>query len=277
MSDISFSVLISVYKNDSAVFFEAALRSVSIEQSIMPSQIVVIEDGPVGDDIESAISSVSDVTPMIEWTVIRKKINAGLAAALNSGLKECKYSYIARMDSDDISTPDRFEKQFNYLKKHQSIAVLGSAISEFYEKPGDMVSERHVGLTHEEIVKMSKKRTPFNHMSVVYLREVVLSVGGYSEDFGKLEDYKLWVDILAAGHKTANLDDILVNVRVGNGFMERRSSKREISDWDNLQKYLLKSGIINRKEALINKVYIRVFTYMPVWAKKLAYKFLLRK
>lgn len=277
MNKPSFSVLISVYKNDSAVFFEIALKSISINQTLKPKQVVVVEDGPVGEGIESAIRSVSYLSPAIDWTIVRKEKNAGLAAALNSGLKECKYNYVARMDSDDISTPDRFEKQMNYIAEHPEITVLGGAIAEFKETVGDIMSERHVGLVQEDIVKMSKKRTPFNHVSVVYKRDDVISVGSYSEDFGKLEDYKLWVDLLAAGCKVANLDDILVHVRVGNGFIERRSSKREIHDWDNLQKYLLGSGIVTKKEALINRIYIRAFIYMPVWAKKLAYKYILRK
>ena len=104
-----------------------------------------------------------------------------------------------------------------------------------------------------------------------------MEVGGYSEDFGKLEDYKLWVDLISAEKTLANLDDVIVNVRVGKGFIERRSNKREIKDWDMLQKYLLKSKLIRRPKAFMNKIYIRTFIYMPAWMKKIAYRKALRK
>ena len=116
-----------------------------------------------------------------------------------------------------------------------------------------------------------------NHVSVMYLKSAVLAVGGYSEDFGKLEDYKLWVDLITAGYKLANIDDIVVNVRVGKGFIARRSNKREIQDWDMLQTYLLKNNLINKRKAWMNKLYIRAFIYMPAWMKKIAYKTILRK
>lgn len=277
MNNKPFTVLISVYHKDIPAYFDLALRSVTVEQTLRPNQVVIVEDGPVPVQMEEVINSVKAEVPGIDFTVLRRSENKGLAVSLNEGLRACKNEWIARMDSDDLSVPNRFEKQFTYLNSNPEVTVLGSAIAEFCEKPGDLSSVRHVGLSHEEIVGMAKKRTPFNHMTVIYLRDAVMSVGGYSEDFGKLEDYKLWVDILAKGYKVANLNDILVNVRVGNGFIERRSSKREIYDWDNLQKYLIQSGIINKKEALINKIYIRSFIYMPVWAKKIAYKYILRK
>lgn len=137
-------------------------------------------------------------------------------------------------------------------------------------------SIRRVETSHDAIVNMAKTRTPINHVSAMYSKSAVLEVGGYSKDFGKLEDYKLWIDLISAGKKLSNLDDVLVNVRVGKEFIERRSNKREIQDWDMLQTYLLKSKIITKRKALINKLYIRVFIYMPAWMKAFAYKTVLR-
>lgn len=277
MSSPSFSVLVSVYKNDSAKFFETALKSISIDQTLKPTQIVVVEDGPVGEEIETVISSVSSMSTAIEWTIIRKEKNAGLAAALNTGIKACKYDIIARMDSDDISLPNRFEKQIQYMTEYPSVDCVGGAIAEFADTPGDMQSERHVGLDMAAIRRMAKSRTPMNHVSVMYKKQAVEKAGLYCEDFGKLEDYKLWVDLISNNAVLANLDDILVYVRVGNGFIERRSNTREIYDWDMLQSYLLGSGIVNRFEALKNRLYIRAFIYMPGFLKVFLYKTVLRK
>jgi len=274
---MQFSVLLSVYGKDDASFFKEALLSISKEQTIKPAQVVVVEDGPVPNEIERSIECAINAAPECEFTVIRKSQNAGLAAALNTGLKECKYEWVARMDSDDISLPDRFEKQLAFIEKHSNVDVIGGAIAEFAETPGDQQSERHVGLDMKSIREMAKSRTPMNHVTVMYKKSSIEKVGCYSEDFGKLEDYKLWVDLLGKDALLANIDDILVYVRTGNGFITRRSNKREITDWDMLQSYLLDNGIINKITALKNKLYIRCFIYMPGWMKLMAYRIMLRK
>ena len=274
---MKFSVLLSVYGKDDASFFKEALLSVSKEQTVKPAQIVVVEDGPVPKDIEHAIEDAIKASPECEFTVIRKPQNAGLAAALNTGLKACKYEWVARMDSDDISLPNRFETQLAYIENHPQVDVIGGSIAEFTNTPGDMQSERHVGLDMKAIRKMAKTRTPMNHVSVMYKKSVVEKAGNYCENFGKLEDYKLWVDLLGHHAVLANVDDVLVYVRTGNGFITRRSNRREIVDWDMLQSYLLGLGIINRFDALKNKLYIRAFIYMPGFLKLFLYKTILRK
>lgn len=274
---MDFSVLMSVYSRDNIEDFRTALESVTIAQTLKPKQVVIVQDGIVPKEIDDIIFEIEQQMSEIEYTVLKKETNQGLAAALNSGLKICKYDWVARMDSDDISVPERFEKQLQYIAEHIDIDVLGGSIAEFENQIGDIKSERHVGLTNDKIRKMAKTRTPMNHVSVMYLKKTVMEVGGYSENFGKLEDYKLWIDLLAAGKNLANIDDVLVNVRIGKGFIERRSNKKEIQDWDMLQTYLLKSKIIDKFQALKNKIYIRIFIYMPGWVKNIAYRKMLRK
>ena len=273
---MNFSVIMAVYKNDNVSYFERALESISIDQTVKPKQIVVIQDGKVSSKIDEIITCIENKCTEIEFSVLKKDKNEGLAAALNDGIALCKYDWIARMDADDISIPNRFELQIKAIENNRDIAVIGGDIAEFNEVPGDLHSERHVGKTIEDIRKMAKKRTPLNHVTVMYLKSAVLQVGGYSVDFGKLEDYKLWVDLIASEVKIVNINNILVNVRVGSGFTSRRSNKREIYDWDNLQKYLISTGIVTPFEALMNRLYIRGFTYLPGWIKRVAYKFLLR-
>lgn len=274
---MDFSVLMSVYKNDDPNFFEEALNSISTNQSFKPKQVVIVEDGPVNSIIDDVIEKVKIKNKKIEFTILSKKKNEGLASALNDGINLCKYDWIARMDSDDISVDDRFEKQINYILSNDNVDVLGGAIEEFNSIPGDLKSKRVVALDNDGIKAKAKRRTPMNHVSVMYKKDAVKSVGGYSVSFGKLEDYKLWVDLINSNYTLNNLEDVLVNVRVGNGFLARRSNKREIKDWDMLQKYLLKNGIVNKFEAFANKIYIRGFIYMPGWLKKLAYKTVLRR
>lgn len=274
---MKFSVLMSVYGKDNPAFFREALKSVSSDQTLKPSQIVIVEDGPVPVEVNTAIDSLKNDNTDIEFTVLSKEKNEGLAAALNDGIALCKYKWAARMDSDDISAPDRFEKQVAFIENNPEVDIVGGYIDEFVEDPRASVSIRKVGLTHDDIKKMATTRTPMNHMSVFYSLDAVRTAGCYAVDFGKLEDYKLWVDMISSGAQFANLKDILVHVRIGNGFIARRSNKREINDWDMLQKYLLDAKMITKPKALKNKAYIRIFTYMPAWMKKIAYKTVLRK
>ena len=274
---MQFSVLMSVYKNDNPEYYKLALESVTTNQSLKPTQAVIVYDGPVPDEIDKITTEVKNLNENIEFTVLKQEKNQGLAAALNTGLHECKYEYVARMDSDDISVPNRFELQIHYIQKHPEIDLLGGYISEFTDNAQNPIAIRKVGCTSAEILQMAKRRTPFNHVSVMYRKAKVEAVGGYSVSFGKLEDYKLWVDLIAAGYGVSNLDSILVNVRAGTEQAQRRSNPREIRDWDNLQNYLIKANLITKKDMIINKVYIRAFTYMPVCIKKIAYKVFLRE
>lgn len=276
---MKFSVLMSVYISDDANYLLRAIQSVTVDQTLKPSQLVLVNDGPVSDKINVNIQKMESLLKDvgIEFTVVPKNVNAGLAAALNTGLGHCKYEYVARMDSDDVALPKRFELEFAYIAEHPEISILGGGITEFEDEESKPLQARIVPQNHDEIVDMLKTRNAMNHMTVVFKKSDIVKLGGYSEDFGKLEDYKLWVDAVCAGLKLHNISEICVNVRVGAGFIERRSNKREIQDWGMLQSYLLKAKLIGKKKALLNRLYIRVFIYMPAWMKRIAYKTILRK
>lgn len=276
---MKFSVLMSVYKSDNAEYLLRAIASVTTDQTLKPAQLVLVKDGPVSEEIDAIITKMQPTLNNIgiEFAVISKEVNAGLAAALNTGLEYCKYEYVARMDSDDVSLPNRFELELPYIADNPSISVLGGGITEFEDDEKVPIQARIVPQKHDEIVDMLRTRNAMNHVTVVFKKSDIVKLGGYSENFGKLEDYKLWVDAVCAGLKLQNISHVCVNVRVGAGFIERRSNKREIQDWDMLQEYLKKAKLIGNGKALINKLYIRVFIYMPAWMKKIAYKTILRK
>lgn len=274
---MQFSVLMSVYGKDNYRYFEKALKSVTIEQTLKPKEVIIVYDGVVSHEIENVVKKIQKMNEEIRYKIIRNHINLGLAKSLNIGINACNCEWIARMDSDDIAVPYRFEKQFQFLNEHSELSVIGGYIAEFKKEIGDTASIREVGCTYQEILQMGKKRTPMNHMTIVYKKEAILNVNGYNENFGKLEDYKLWVDLIANGYKLANIPEILVNARIGNGFLERRSDRKEICDWDRLQDYMLEKKIINFGRLILNKIYIRIFIYMPSYLKKIVYNLALRK
>lgn len=270
-------MLMSVYFKDNPNFFKLAIESVSINQTLQPNQVVVVQDGPLPEIFDDIIRDLAERVHNIEFTTVKLERNSGLAVALNTGIDACKYEWIARMDSDDISVATRFEKQVKFLEINSNIDVLGGAIAEFKEKIGDIQSERHTMISQADIIKRAKTRNPMNHVTVIYKKSALIDVGKYTENIGSLEDYKLWVDMIFAHKILHNIDEVLVNVRIGNGFITRRSNKKRIRNWDILQKYLLKNHFINKFTALKNKFSLRIFIYMPKWVKKLTYKVFLRK
>lgn len=215
---MTFSVLISCYKNDSPEDLKIALKSIWDEQTVKPAEIIVVKDGPLTPDLNSVIADFSRTAPVKEVPLEK---NMGLGVALSIGIQKAGCEYIARMDSDDISLPDRFEKQLKYIEAHPETDLLGGAIDEFETDPEQIVSRRKLPLTNREIYRFIKRRSPFNHVTMFYRKQAILDVGNY-QSFPNYEDYWLWSRCAVAGKIFANLPASLVKVRIGNGMLQRR-------------------------------------------------------
>mgnify|MGYP002528861949 FL=1 len=271
-----YSVLMSVYKKDSPEYLQIALKSIYEQQSIKPDEIVIVVDGPIPENLRKVLDSFKkDKEKIVK--IIQQEQNKGLGEALKKGTEYCTGDYIFRMDSDDISVFDRFEKQINYIEKHSNIDVLGGNIAEFQKSIDEENKRLRVcPMNHEDIVKMGKKRNPMNHVTVCIKKEALVNSGGY-QSLLYLEDYYLWLRMIVNNCKLENLNETLVLVRVGNGFEGRRSTKKYIEGWKTLQNFMKKNKMINFIEAKLNMIYIRVFVSTPPWLKKIIYKFILRK
>lgn len=266
---IKFSVLMSVYKNDDPNFLKLALESIYDNQSVKPDEIIVVFDGPLND----ALYKVLAIFKRGKENIVKyypQENNKGLGEALRIGSSYCTGDYIFRMDSDDISASNRFERQILYVKNHPELDVLGTDIAEFNEKPNENMRVRSCPETHDEIVEMGKHRNPMNHVSVCIKKQALIKCGGY-ETLLLLEDYYLWLKMIAVGCKLANIHESLVYVRVGNGFDLKRGSKERIIGWKKLQDYMVKNEMISKVDAMINMVCIRMFVNMPAGIKKIIY------
>ena len=244
-----FSVLMSVYKNDKPEFLYCAIKSVTLLQTLQPSEVILVIDGPISVELNNCIKMLMEEIPYIR--PIRLLENKGLGNALYEGLLACSFEIVMRMDSDDISVPNRVEKQIRYMEMHPDVSVLGGQISEFIDTEDNVVGYRVVPQTPEEIAHVIKWRCPFNHMSVAFLRSCVMNSGNYQDWFWN-EDYYLWIRMFLAECKFANLPNILVNVRVGKDMYARRGGMRYFKSEVRLQKYMLDNSIINSKVFLVN-------------------------
>ncbi|MCK3654746.1 amylovoran biosynthesis protein AmsE [Pasteurellaceae bacterium Macca] len=212
---MKFSVLMSLYLKEKPQFLTACLESL-VQQTYPADEIVIVFDGAIPAELEQVVQHFAEKLPLV---TVKLPQNQGLGKALNIGLQHCSHDWVFRMDTDDICTPDRFAKQVAFIQQNPETIVFGGQIAEFGEHINDIVSHRRVPTTMADILRFTQKRCPFNHMTVAYQKQAVMEVGGY-EDLQ--EDYYLWIKLVALGKQVANLPDILVYARVGNGMVGRR-------------------------------------------------------
>lgn len=272
-SVMKFSVLMSVYYKEKPEYLDTCLESIA-NQTLLPDEIVLVEDGPLTEELHNTIQNWKEKLSIIKSVVL--KSNVGLAKALNTGLRKCSYNLVARMDTDDICVPDRFEKQFNFLKENPEIVLLGGQIAEYDEKMENIISYRKVPLMMKKIIKFSKKRSSFNHMTVVFKKDVIQNLCGYPEHLKNWQDFALWGRLLAKGHKAANLPDVVVKVRTGNNLFDRRSGLQYLKYELGALTYVFESGLINRFEYISTYLLKIVIRLLPRKVLKLIYRTLLR-
>lgn len=209
-----FTVLMAVYQKDNVGLFEKAVTSI-YQNSLLPDDFVLVVDGPVPDTLGQKIDQLSHQHPM---RVIRLPENQGLANALNKGLKCIQTTWVMRADADDINLPNRFEKLIQ--NSGDNVDIVGSAIREIDEN-GKYTGSRSVPLSHLEICEYAKRRNPFNHMAVMFRKDLAVRKMGYPNIYLR-EDYALWAVLLSDGARAINLPDELVEAHAGESLMKRR-------------------------------------------------------
>jgi len=211
----------SVYNKEDAHFLKESLDSL-IEQTLTPNEIVIVKDGPLTEELNNLLDSYSKKFSSIK--IVNLTENVGLGLALNEGLKHCSNELVARMDSDDICLPDRCKKQVEAFNKNKDLIILGMQIAEFYDSPKDIVSYRWVPTTYEEIRKFARRRSPFNHPTVMYKKSKILQLGGY-KDVKRKEDLELFLNALNNNFYAENLEEVGLYFRSNKDNYLRRKDK----------------------------------------------------
>lgn len=264
----------SVYKKEKAKYLKMALDSV-IKQTLKPDEIVLVQDGKLTEELYTVIEEYKKKYPDIFKTYDLEQ-NQGLGKALNFGMDKCSNELIARMDTDDIAEPNRFELQVQEFLKDKDLVLCGGQIAEFADNPDEITGYRNVPLAHNEILKFVKKRNPFNHMTVMFKKQAVQSVGGY-QHMPYFEDYWLWARMLKAGCKAKNIDAVLVKVRAGQNMIARRGGWEYVKCIVSFEKALYKIGIIKLFDLLAYTVLRSVVAIIPENLRVIIYKNKLRK
>lgn len=264
----------SLYVKEKAEYFRQCMESI-LNQTVLPDEIVVVKDGPVSDGVEAVLSEyLKRCGGMIKTVPLEK--NMGLGLALSEGIKHCSNEIVARMDTDDIAVPDRFEMQLKAFEDDPGLDVCGGQIIEFEVSPDKPVAERRVPLSHEEIIEYQKKRSAFNHMTVMYKKSKVLAAGNYKH-CPLMEDDMLWVDMILSGARCANLDEYLCYVRTNRDMIARRGGLKYYKKYKSARKMILDTGFITKKEYKKTNRIQWIICVMPGWLRKFVFFKLIHK
>lgn len=256
-----YSVLMSLYQKEKTEWFEASMHSM-INQTIIPNEIVLVLDGPISGELMEAVNNYkNDYEKMIK--ILPLDENIGLGKALDRGLDICANELIARMDTDDISLPTRCEKQLLEFNKNPNLSIVGTNIDEFYDDPENIVSSRVVPSSHEDIKKFIKRRSPFNHPTVMFKKGAVIDSGGYGK-LRRKQDLDLFSRMINSGYEAKNINESLLLFRSNENNFKRRKS------WSYVKSYIIAQYTIWKRGhcSLFDLLYVvfgqLIFFILPV-------------
>lgn len=272
---MNFSVLISVYYKENPDFLFECFNSIWVDQKIKPNEIILVKDGLLTFELDETIEIWKKILGNI-LKVISLDQNVGLGMALNEGLKYCGSDWVFRMDADDICASDRFEKQVKFIRQNPDVVLFGGQIIEFNKKIGDLNIIKETPTDYQSIKQYAQKRCPFNHMTVAYKKDIILSLGGYRHHFF-MEDYNLWLRVIGAGFQVANLPDVLVYARIGNDMHARRRGWQYIQSEKQLLYLKLDLKNQNFLSAFLIFLARSVFRLLPICYLKKFYHMFLRR
>lgn len=270
---MNFSVLLSLYQKEHPSFLRHSLDSL-FSQTLLPNEIILVKDGPLTAELDAIVSDYAARYPILK--VVPLPQNQGLGKALNEGLKHCSYDLVARMDTDDIAKPDRFEKQVKVFEEHPELDLVGAWIDEFEGTPQNVLSVRKVPETSDEIREYCRKRCPVNHPVVMFRKSAVQAAGGY-QHFPLFEDYYLWVRMLKNGARFYNIQESLLYFRTSPDMFKRRGGWKYAMDELRFQKMMRKMRIIGWKRFLMNVAVRFPGRVIPNSLRGFLYKKLMRK
>ena len=270
---MNFSVLISLYIKEDPSYLRQSLESL-FSQTVLPSEIVLVKDGVLTKELDVIVSNYQQIHSNFKVVTLRE--NQGLGIALNEGLKHCSYDLVARMDTDDIAKPNRFEKQIRVFQQNSNIDICSAWIEEFEGDWHNVISIRMLPETHDEIAYYAQSRCPINHPVVMFKKSAVVKAGSY-QHFPLFEDYYLWVRMLMNGAKFYNIQESLLWFRFSPEMFKRRGGWGYAMKELKFQKTLRRMGFISTSVYLKN-VAIRLTTrIIPNNWRSFIYKKLLRR
>lgn len=269
-----YSVLMSVYYKENPEWFKISIDSM-LNQTVFPSEFVVVEDGPLTDELNKIIEEYEKKYKNL-FKIVKLKTNQGLGPALKIGVENCTNEYIARMDSDDYAIPTRCEKELKKINEGKGLDIVGSSIAEFIDNIKNIQAYRNLPETNKEIYKYAQRRNPFGHPSVMLRKSKVLEAGNYKKYY-LCEDYDLWLRMIEKGAKCYNFKEILVYMRVSSDFYKRRGGLKYLKSILKFKTEQFKKNRFKLTDYIISSLASIVTCLCPNPIREFIYKKILRK
>ena len=269
-----YSVLMSVYYKENPEWLRISIDSM-LNQTVFPSEFVLVEDGPLTEELNRVIGKYEKKYKNL-FKIIKLEKNQGLGPALKIGVENCSNEYIARMDSDDYSVPERVEKELLIFKKIPELGMVGTNVVEFIDTPQNIISYVILPETNNEIIKFSKKRNPFRHPSIMFKKAAILGAGNYREYY-LCEDYDMWLRMIRAGCQCYNIQEILTYMRISKDFYKRRGGIKYLKSINKFKKEQVKVGYFTKLEYFKSIIPHAIVCLMPNFMRDIIYKKFLRK
>lgn len=269
-----YSFLMSIYYKEKPEYLKLSINSM-LSQTVKPDEIVIVKDGKLTEELDEVIEEYR-MKNSGTFTIVELEKNIGLGLALNEGLKVARNELIARMDGDDISKPTRCEEELMLFETSDDIDIVGTFIDEFIDDPTNIVSRRIVPTQNDDIYKFAKRRSPFNHPTVMYKKSTVLKNNGYS-DLRRNQDVDLFGRMLYNGAKAANINKPLLLFRTNNDLLKRRRN------WENTKLYIRviysfwKMGFSSFSDLFVVTVGQMIMFIVPLKLQRFLYNKILRK
>lgn len=268
---MNLSMLMSVYLGDSLVEFKTAIESVTDKQRLKIDEIVIVVDGPVNKDIALFLDKLEyDFGGQLK--VKRLARNYGLAHALNLGLGECTHEWVLRMDSDDVSYPDRVQKTAEMIRRNPTAAIIGFSYDLFDSDPSEVYGMRVCPESVSNKVGNPFFRTPINHPTIVLNKQLIMDVGGYPENVGRFEDWGLALRCIQAGLRIVNSADCVLAFRAPKKIMLRRGGLRYALEELRALVQMFKLGLLPLIFVILNMMLRFPVRVMPLPIRSLVYR-----
>ncbi|GHA48434.1 glycosyl transferase [Amylibacter ulvae] len=230
-------------------------------QTLPANEIILVIDGPINDARKTLLAELSHALPMRQFET--EKSSHGIS--LNFGLTKCQHDLVMRCDSDDNNLPRRFEILLQAFLAND-VSVCSGPIEEFQSDGTRKIRALPAGrITHRNLYSFF--RSPINHNNCCYSKSAVIAAGGYQG--GRLEDYKLWINMLRQRHSFYNVDAILLHADA-----ERLSYRRGGGDFlrAEIRMFMLNAprfwglGVIPSLAALLLRAPLRLSMSRPILA-----------
>lgn len=271
--NVKYSVLMSVYEKEKPEYLTQSIESI-LSQTAGADEFVIVCDGALTRELDQVLNTYAGRCPKL-FKIIRLEQNQGLGIALNAGLRHCSNELVARMDSDDISFPDRMERQLGIFERENTDIVSGTVI-EFTENIENQTAKRVLPQYPEALRRFSRRRNPFNHPAVMYRKESVIKAGGY-KDFWLFEDYFLWLRMFSMGFEGYNIQEPLVYMRTGDAMYERRGGIRYARQIMKFRWYMFRHGYAGLLDFIVTAGGHTLIALVPNGIRRKFYERVLRK